>query len=226
MADIVLNADRFSTTEIAQMFTDYIGRMQDQERHTPAACKEVDAFDTCCSSEFPYNVRLQNLMYERMMDVAVEFEESGFIAGFQTAMALLSGQEELLPQPTQISTPKEEKRVQEAVTASKGQNKVAMTKYIDTTQIAEMYGRTNFKTCRTIRDSILPYLNETEKAGFVEDVIRQPKKREQKIFKLSFAACKKYLEYFSDKGYYTNVREGNEKLKKKMEETFCSACVA
>ena len=86
----MMDYTRLSDAEIAQMFSDYVGRMQDKERHTRSACKEVDNFDTCCASEFPNNVRLQNLMYEKMMDAAVEFEESGFIAGFKTAVAIIS----------------------------------------------------------------------------------------------------------------------------------------
>ena len=30
----------FSDTELAQMFSDYVNRMQGEERHTAAACKE------------------------------------------------------------------------------------------------------------------------------------------------------------------------------------------
>ena len=67
----------FSDTELAQMFSDYVNRMQGEERHTAAACKEVDDFDTCCQSEFPNNVRLQGLMWDKMMNAAVEYEESG-----------------------------------------------------------------------------------------------------------------------------------------------------
>lgn len=58
-------------------------------------------------------------MYDKMMDVAIEFEESGFIAGFKTAMALLSGQEELLPVPTNIPSPEPAKSQQEAVNVPK-----------------------------------------------------------------------------------------------------------
>ena len=79
---------------IAQMFHDYVERMEDKERHTQAACKEVDEFDACCSSEFSNDVRVQNLLYEKMMNVAVEFEESGFLAGFQVAMQYFSVQEQ------------------------------------------------------------------------------------------------------------------------------------
>jgi len=101
---------KYSDTEIAQMFSDYVTRMQDKPRHTGAALKESDAFDTFCESEFPRNRRLQVNLFERMMNCAVEYEESGFIAGFKTAMALKSGQEEVFSEPSNISTPKREKK--------------------------------------------------------------------------------------------------------------------
>lgn len=100
---------RLNDTEIAQIFTDYVIRMEDRPRHTGAAIKESNAFDVFCESEFPMNMRLQTQLFDRMMNVAVEYEESGFIAGFKTAMALLSGQEELLPTPSNISLQEPEK---------------------------------------------------------------------------------------------------------------------
>ena len=58
-----LMAKKLSDTEIAQMFADYVTRMEDRERHTGAAVKEADAFDTFLESEFPRNIRLQTNLY-------------------------------------------------------------------------------------------------------------------------------------------------------------------
>ena len=69
-------ANRYSDTEIAQMFSDYVTRMEDRPRHTGAAIKEADAFNLFCESEFPMNVRLQTQLFERMMNTAIEYEES------------------------------------------------------------------------------------------------------------------------------------------------------
>lgn len=65
--------------------------MQDHERHTDTACKEVAASDECCSRVFPEDARLQNVLNDKMMNCAVEFEENGFIAGFNTAFYMLFG---------------------------------------------------------------------------------------------------------------------------------------
>ena len=98
--------------EIAQQFYEYVERMEDKERHSLAACKEVEEFDLLCSEEL--GSRLHTKMYNKMMDCAVEYEESGFIAGFRTAMALSFSQEAYLPKPTQIPTYKAEKRLHTA----------------------------------------------------------------------------------------------------------------
>ena len=155
----------FSDTELAQMFSDYVNRMQGEERHTVAACKEVDDFDTCCQSEFPNNVRLQGLMWDKMMNAAVEYEESGFIAGFKTAAALILGQEEYLPEPTNISTSKSESRLPEAEQKPQCMNNDVQSpdKYVDTKQLAKMFGRTNFKMCRTISTTLFPKASSSEK---------------------------------------------------------------
>lgn len=91
-----------SDAEIAQMFWEYVERMEDQERHTEAACQEVDLFDSFCEKELP--LELQAEMYDRMMDCAVEFELSGFIAGFHAATASIFDQEAFLPHSTHSYT--------------------------------------------------------------------------------------------------------------------------
>lgn len=110
------NPRRLSSTEIAQMFCDYVTRMEDMPRHTKAAQKETEAFDRFCESEFPRNIRLQVQLCDRMMNAAVEYEESGFIAGFQTAAALFLGDEDLLPVPTCASCMKNGGKAQEQAT--------------------------------------------------------------------------------------------------------------
>lgn len=88
-----MDASKFTDDMIAELFKDYVASMEDTERHTEAACKEVDAFDQFCEELFPEMIQKQRELYDRMMDVAVEFEESGFIAGFKAAMEFLKKQE-------------------------------------------------------------------------------------------------------------------------------------
>ena len=81
----------FTEDMIQGMFRDYVDSMVDKERHTKVACEEVANFDTYCRETFPSNITMQRELYDRMMDVAVEFEESGFIAGFKWALSLAKG---------------------------------------------------------------------------------------------------------------------------------------
>ena len=233
-----LMAKNLSDTEIAQMFSDYVTRMEEKERHTGAAVKEADAFDTFLESEFPRNVRLQVNLYDRMMNTAIEFEESGFIAGFKTAMALMSGNDDLFPKPIETGV----KTAQEQDLATKPNNPThkpkktenkavtepqsVFTKYIDTTEIAKMFERTNFKTVRSIKEHILPYCTEEQKKNFAFETKREKFKKEQEIIKLSLAGCKLYLEYCERLTYFKNFTEGIELLKKAMEEKWCSGCIA
>lgn len=218
----------FSDTELAQMFSDYVNRMQGEERHTAAACKEVDDFDTCCQSEFPNNVRLQGLMWDKMMNAAVEYEESGFIAGFKTAAALILGQEEYLPEPTNISTPKSESRLPEAEQKPHCSNDDTHgpDKYVDTKQLAKMFGRTNFKMCRTISKTVLPYLPDDERGCVVAVREKERNQKEQVIFRLDLNGCKKFLEVCRDRQHrqLANFIVGAELLKQEMEKIWCNDC--
>lgn len=246
--DNVIACEMYSETEIAQMFSDYVARMEDKPRHTWAAVREAEEFDLYCESEFPRNVRVQNCLFERMMNVAVEYEESGFIAGFKTAMALLTNDDRLLPVPAEMkrqecsgkgqeqdflpgtnnSTLEAEKRHPAAVTNAQcnplcpDENE----KYIDTTQIAKMFGRTNWKTCRTISKSIIPFLTDEEKKDFIVAKKRDLHKKEQDIYKLTLRGCKKFLELCESPQFslYANFSEGAELLKQEMERTWCGDC--
>lgn len=75
--------------EIGKTFCRYVEKMENQERHTESACQAVEAFVGCSEALFPENKTIQNIMYDKMMDCAVEFEESGFIAGYKTALAIV-----------------------------------------------------------------------------------------------------------------------------------------
>ena len=92
-----MDASKFTNEEIKELFKQYVTENEDRERHTEAACKEVDAFDQFCEELFPGMLQRQRKVYDKMMDVAVEFEEGGFIAGFITAMNIVKEQERLTP---------------------------------------------------------------------------------------------------------------------------------
>lgn len=75
-----------SNEQLSQYFKDYVESMQCKERHTDIACDEADAYDSMISSIFPNDIRIQTMLYDKMMDVSVEYEESGFIAGYRMCL--------------------------------------------------------------------------------------------------------------------------------------------
>lgn len=75
-----------SDEQLSQYFKEYVESMQCKERHTDIACEEVDAYDSMLSSIFPNDIRVQMMLYDKMMDVSVEYEESGFIAGYRMCL--------------------------------------------------------------------------------------------------------------------------------------------
>lgn len=207
------NSGNLNATEISQIFKDYVTRMQDKERHTRAAVKETDAFDTYCASEFPNNVRLQVALFDRMMNCAVEYELSGFIAGFQTAATIFANQESQLPKPAEnplnakcsaksqkhnISIQAVEKRVSE-----KMKEEEANLDCITSKKIAELFQTSNWRIVRRIEEKILPNCSEQQKAGFVKIQELNCRHRHVDIYKLDHNACKLYFEHMSS--YKSNV---------------------
>lgn len=211
---------------IARLFCDYVTKMEDKPRHTVKADLEVGIFDQFCAGAFPHNTRLQNGLYDKMMNVAVEYEESGFVAGFRYAVALLSGQEQTLSEAEQIPTHEAEQTVQEAVKGS--QNELQMidsigNDCITTKQIAEMFETTNFKVVSRIEQQILPYLDQESKKFFckVEGVNVQHKP--VTFYKLNRAACQLYLKEMEPKRKkFINIAGGYAKLQELMETVFPS----
>ena len=82
-----------ASAEMKKMFSEYLNVMDGSPRHTASAIKETVKFDaflngTFLNGESPMNSSLMDSLHERMMDCAVEFEESGFIAGMLFALSL------------------------------------------------------------------------------------------------------------------------------------------
>lgn len=78
----------YTNKQIQEMFCDYVESNNDKERHTDIACDEVEKFEAYCKEKFPTDKVVQRELFDKMMNTAVEYEESGFIAGFKYAIAL------------------------------------------------------------------------------------------------------------------------------------------
>ena len=79
MANAVVGYD---PAAIKKMFSDYVMSADGKNRHTMEANQELGLYSAFTAGAFRTDSRLQDALYERMMSCAVEFEESGFIAGF------------------------------------------------------------------------------------------------------------------------------------------------
>jgi hypothetical protein len=64
-------------------FNKYVAEHKDQERHTPKAVQEADDFFDFISSQMQDKPEMIEQLWERFMDGCVEYEVSGFIAGYQ-----------------------------------------------------------------------------------------------------------------------------------------------
>ena len=99
----MITADILTEEQIKEMFSEYVEGCEGEERHTDSACDEAQAFAWYCEDTFQGDARLQNEVYDKMMDVAVSFEESGFIAGVKWVFKL--AQEGKINLSAQITTP-------------------------------------------------------------------------------------------------------------------------
>lgn len=223
MADI-MNLRQLDKEAIARLFCDYVGKMEDKPRHTVKAELEVGIYEQFCAGAFPHNIRLQNQLYEKMMNVAVEYEESGFIAGFLYCMAFSASQEQVFEESEQIPPLEAEQTAQEAVKGSQEQVQMIDSignDCITTKQIAEMFETTNFKVVSRIEKQILPYLDQESKKFFckVEGVNVQHKP--VTFYKLNRAACQLYLKAMEPKRKkFVNIAGGYAKLQELMEMVF------
>ena len=75
-----------SDEQLEQYFKDDVDRFQCKERHTKVACDEVEAYDSMVSNIFPNDIKVQSKLYDKMMDVSVEYEVSGFMAGYRMCL--------------------------------------------------------------------------------------------------------------------------------------------
>ena len=83
-----------------------------------SACNEVEQYDKMVAYFFPKELKPQNRFYDKMMDVAVEYEESGFMAGYRMCLKHLQEQEQQAQTDTTNSIPEEPKRQEQADTGS------------------------------------------------------------------------------------------------------------
>lgn len=208
---------------IAKMFSDYVMSMEDMPRHTEQANAEVDAYDQFCIRAVGQDVERYNEMYDKMMNVAIEFEESGFIAGFKYAMMLQKDHIEENDIEILNTSSNSMESAQEAITKPKEYAKIGEfnENCITTKQIAEMFETTNFKVVRRIERQIFPFLDQETQSFFTMVEAYNVQHKPLKMYKLNKSACNLYLkEMESKKKNYINIAGGYAKLQELMEKVF------
>ena len=211
---------QFDEKAIRGLFKQYVGSFEDGERHTKQAVMEAETFDSFLTGAIPSNMKLQIAMYEKAMNVAVEFEEDGFVAGFKYAMNLLLSQEQEFIADTQIPTTEAETRRHEAVNAPKAVSKMTDC-FITSLQIAELFQTPNFKIVKRIEERIMPLLDDSSKALFEKTSGMNSQNKPVIYYKLNQAACMMYLEAMEpNKTKFLNIAGGYAKLQELMQKVF------
>lgn len=201
--------------QLAEYFREYVDGCQCKERHTEAACNEVEQYDKMVAYFFPKELKPQNRFYDKMMDVAVEYEESGFMAGYRMCLKHLQEQEQQAQTDTTNSIPEEPKRQEQADTGS-----VDASDFISSRQIGEMFSAPNGKVVRRIKNQILPYCTDDERREFSLTSERSRQNKYIEVYRLSKKACGIYLDHMEKWSGMINVMTGISEMRKRMQEVF------
>lgn len=233
------NALKFNDKAIQQLFFQYVESCQDKERHSAEAVRCAEVFDDFCSQHIEGGTLKKIEAYTKMTDVAVEFEEGGFIAGFKTAMNILLAEDDAMQTEPDAEKAQEQAFDNEAtnptLAAEKSQHEAANDVnngfrmdncYITSVQIAELFGQVHSKVMHRIEDRIMPLLDKTSKAMFRKEIGKNKQNKDLPFYKLNQAACMMYLEIMEPKKtQFINIAGGYAKLQELMQSTFCTEAV-
>lgn len=201
--------------QLGEYFKEYVESYQCKERHTDAACNEVEQYDKLVAYFFPKELKPQVKLYDKMMDVAVEYEESGFMAGYRMCLKHLQEQEQSVGSEATNPTPEEIKPQVQVETGS-----VDALDFISSRQIGDMFSAPNGKVVRRIKNQILPYCTEEQRKEFSLTSERSRQNKYIEVYRLSKKACGIYLDHMEKWSGMLNVMNGISEMRKKMQEVF------
>lgn len=201
--------------QLGEYFKEYVESCQCKERHTDAACNEVEQYDKLIAYFFPKELKPQVKLYDKMMDVAVEYEESGFMAGYRMCLKHLQEQEQSVGSEATNPTPEEIKPQVQVETGS-----VDALDFISSRQIGDMFSAPNGKVVRRIKNQILPYCTEEQRKEFSLTSERSRQNKYIEVYRLSKKACGIYLDHMEKWSGMLNVMNGISEMRKKMQEVF------
>lgn len=218
----------YDTAAIQKMYSEYVLACDGQDRHTEGVRKKLGAYNAFMAGAFPMNSRIQNDLYERMMECAVEFEESGFIAGFGIGFRCALGLLQSSASPVRMETPldtSQEETPSPATDEAKAESDFWTPKGTDTRgcitsrDIAELFGVTHCSVVQRI-ERILPRLDAESKGFFRVGTHLSPKNRMYKMYLLNKAACDLYIEEINKYSQFINIAGGLGKMQRLMKEVF------
>lgn len=201
--------------QLGEYFKEYVESCQCKERHTDAACNEVEQYDKLVAYFFPKELKPQVKLYDKMMDVAVEYEESGFMAGYRMCLKHLQEQEQSVGSEATNPTPEEIKPQVQVETGP-----VDALDFISSRQIGDMFSAPNGKVVRRIKNQILPYCTEEQRKEFSLTSERSRQNKYIEVYRLSKKACGIYLDHMEKWSGMLNVMNGISEMRKKMQEVF------
>lgn len=200
---------------IQKMFGRYVEGFGGKPRHSRAATLEVGNFDAFLDGACQGNVKLHNALFDRMMGCAVEFEESGFVAGVRYALQFLTSSVQTAPSQATSYTPVAGESPHRATQDSQAQSWSITTK-----QMAEMFETSNGKIVKRIEDKIFPFLDAQSRGCFTKEVGYTPQHRKQTYYRLNRAACEIYMKAMEPHKKYVNIAGGLAKMEELMQTVF------
>lgn len=195
---------------IMRMFTRYVEGFDSRPRHSKEANKEVDLFDSYVNGACPGNFTLQDGLCRRMMNVAVEFEQCGFIAGVKYAIQYICN-----PTETTVVSSVPEKNA----TVGTQEPEAALWS-ITTRQMADLFDTSNGRIVRRIEGRILPELDAQSKLNFRKEIGKTAQKKEYAFYRLNKAACEIYMKAMEPHKKYANIAGGLSKMEELMKSVF------
>ena len=221
-----------NTEAIRKMFRDYVENADGKPRHSQEARYQAGMFSSFLDGAIPYNMKLRDAIYARMMDCAVEYEQSGFIAGVRFVLNRFEDITEALRignYPIQSEAEAE----RQADTAQKGRQnpetaddtpadteEEQVNACISSKQIAEIFESTNAKVVRRIEERIMPNLDAQSQQYFRMDVKYTPQNRRYKIYYLNKTACDLYMAEMEPHKKFISIAGGLVKMRELMKKVF------
>ena len=246
MLNMAVNTD---LAGIQTLFHDYVERTGSAPRHTKEARIAAGNFEAFLHGAADVSPALHrgfmSQVYDRMMDCAVEFEESGFIAGFRYALSLTKAHSTASTSETHSNSSESVQTPYGPVQGSQGVSEEQSTNndqkadtdssaeavpadndedtphFITTWDIAEMFETPHSKVVKRIENEILPHLDEERKSYFEMDIryIRASNRR-FRFYRLNRVACEEFLNLMEPRKKYVNIAAGITKLKLMVEQVF------